>query len=293
MIKIGVDWGKTNIRIAASDDSGKIHAFQKLETQLLPETWELFLHFLEQLISKFLISGKIEWRNIAQIVAGVAGVRTHFEPCDAKIFGVPIVIDNDVMMIAKTIPLKNAILCYAGTGAITIFPRNGNLHVFGGEGQFLGDPGSGYHLGQSIVRTALRRFALTEKSSPTLKKLYQILNAESPNEILLRILEAENQIRAIAGFVQKVGWEFIDERSILEVVDAWQQVIEQFEEESVILAGGIFTAGNRICKLLQKRLPQREFSILQIEPAKLFTAYDFSAKKHQIPIDKILKKINA
>lgn len=294
MIKIGIDWGKTSVRIAASNGVGEIVHFQKKISKPIPKTWDLFIVALENIISEFLISEKIEWQNISQIIAGVAGVLTHFQPqADCKINSVPTVVDNDVMMLAKTIPLKDAILCYAGTGAITIFSRNDNLYVFGGEGQFLGDPGSGFHLGQSIIRTELRKLALTNKISPALEKIFAKTNTQSANELLLKISNSQNIIQEIARIVKMVGWELIVQDCIEEITQSWEEVMRKLNKKTIILAGGIFLSNSRIIESLVKKIPKQEFYLLETEPSHLFSTFDFENSNQIAPAENFLTIVNA
>jgi len=294
MLKIGLDWGKTNIRIAASNDVGRIVHFQKTSSQAIPKTWKSFMIALQAMVGEFLHSENIQSKDISQISAGVAGVRTHFQPrYDVKIYDISAIIDNDVVMLSKTIPIHSEVLLYAGTGAISVFREANDITIYGGEGQVLGDPGSGFHLGQSIVRTELRKLALSKKVTPALQKIFTTTNTQSTQELLAMISNIENPVQKIAEFVKIVGWELIDQNCIEEIVQSWEEVVQKLNRKTIILAGGIFSSNSRVITSLTKRCPLQEFYLLDTEPSHLFATFNHEENKQITPSTNFLVKIDA
>lgn len=193
---LAVDGGATKTALVICNDSGQ-KLFEKTSTssnyQAIGE--EKVEKVFNSLLSEAYESTKVE--NIDIAVFAIAGIDTKYDlkvvtnivekACDSSSFNFnKIIVENDVEATLKGLTQgKPGALIISGTGAIS-YATDGKTTVrTGGWGHRAGDEGSGYWIGQQILR-AIFQYEDGRKPKPTLLKefVYKKLNISNVEQLM-------------------------------------------------------------------------------------------------------------
>ena len=208
---IGVDGGGTKTAIAAFDEKGNSVA----ESLSGPLNYN-FIGIDEAV--KNLRDGmnalNIPLDSIAAVGIGDPSIddipdsknaRLFLEKC-REMLGVPVFIRSDVYMtlFALTEGNKRGVLIISGTGSMAMGEdREGKTHIAGGWGRLSDDEGSGYYIGISGIRAALRCADGIAEHTELLRAALEYFGCDSPRRLTDAFYgDAEPDV---AGFSKKVA----------------------------------------------------------------------------------------
>ena len=158
-------------------------------------------------------------------------------------------------------------LLSAGTGSICLVkdPR-GALRQFGGRGYLLGDEGSGYHMGNLAIRTALEHLSEGLRESDLTRQILSFYGLQDREELISFVYSTRHPQRMIAScamIVMKAAENgFPDAR---EIVDQAAEKLELLfrrgaklfgngEEVPLCLSGGVLKGQSPLRRNLENRL---------------------------------------
>ena len=208
---IGVDGGGTKTALAAFDESGA----QVAESLSGPMNYN-FTGIPESLdnLKRGIAALGLTDGSIAAVGIGDPSIDDHPNTAVAREFlamcerelSVPVYIRSDAYMslFALTEGRERGVLVISGTGAIALGEDgDGRIHVAGGWGRISDDEGSGYFIGISGIRAALRCADGIAERTALLPAALEYFCKKEPRELVEAFYgDAEPDI---AGFSRKVA----------------------------------------------------------------------------------------
>lgn len=192
------------------------------------------------------------------------------------------IVNDAVIALAAGSPSRTGIVVLSGTGSIAYGVDATGAHArAGGFGSLLGDEGSGYWLGNQVLRAIVRA---SDGRGPETRLTGMVLDAlgiASTDELVPLVYEQHLPRSAVARLASRVeraraqGDGVASEllgRAAQELVLAAQAVARKLKFDapySVVLAGGVFSACPSLGRLVIDRLglPLGRPTVLDREPA--------------------------
>lgn len=215
---IGLDAGATKTVGAAADQSGQVLALHRsgganLHYQSVVEIQAVFSQILKELklqLKRQMITA--EWEGM---VIGIAGMDTEVDREKARQLkqviqasepmaeGVSVVIVNDAYIgIRSVTPEETAVALIAGTGS-RAYGISGQREVSAGHwGYLLGDQGSGFSLGQAILRTVFSEHDGRREASGMLKFVLDEAKVKAPEDLIPLAYEPVMGISFVASMAK-------------------------------------------------------------------------------------------
>ena len=211
MYYIGVDGGGTKTALAAFDENGK----QVAESLSGPLNYNFigldaaFGNLRDGIAALGLPEGSIAAIGIGDPsiddIPDSPNALAFLEKCEKEL-GVPVFIRSDAYMtlFALTEGKERGVLVISGTGAIALGEdEKGKVLVAGGWGRLSDDEGSGYYIGISGLRAALRSADRIAPDTALLPAALEYFGKNEPRE-LIEAFYGETE-PDIAGFSRKVA----------------------------------------------------------------------------------------
>jgi len=208
---IGVDGGGTKTAIAAFDENGK----QVAESLSGPLNYNFI--GLDEAINNLkngINALELPKGSIAAVGIGDPSIDDTPDSDNARLFlkkceellGVPVFIRSDVYMtlFALTEGKERGVLIISGTGSIAMGEdETGRTQIAGGWGRLSDDEGSGYYIGISGIRAALRCADGISENTALLPAALEYFGKDTPRALTDAFYGDEEP--DIAGFSRKVG----------------------------------------------------------------------------------------
>lgn len=193
---LAVDGGATKTALVLRKEHDKQNLFEKTSTSSNYQAIgkDNVLQVLKDLLNDAYESTKLQSIDVA--VFAIAGVDTERdykvveeivqEAIDASPFNISnVIVENDVEATLKGLTKgETGALIISGTGAISFATDGKRVVRTGGWGHRVGDEGSGYWIGQQILR-AIFQYEDGRKTKPTLLKdlVYKKLNVKNVEQL--------------------------------------------------------------------------------------------------------------
>jgi len=193
------------------------------------------------------------------------------------------VVNDAVIALVAGARERFGIVVISGTGSIAYgLDRHGRPARAGGYGWLLADEGSGYWLGEQVLRAAVRASDGRGPKTSLRERLFETLGIGSIDELIPLVYERKmprNEIARLAGLVERarnegdaVAGEIL-QHAAEELSAAARSVALQLafrEPFTVVLSGGVFKACPALHPLVDRalQLPHATTSILEAEPAE-------------------------
>ncbi|MFN6943577.1 MAG: hypothetical protein ACK4ND_01415 [Cytophagaceae bacterium] len=193
--------------------------------------------------------------------------------------GVVISIDHDLMAAAKALFGDSAgIACIAGTGSNTCYYDGKEVvRNISSLGLYLGDEGSGGHMGKALIKAYIRR-ELPENIHSAFEAAYP----DRKDEILLNIYSKPMPSKYLASFAPFLK-ENIDHSYIYQLVynsflDLFTNCIEKYENGRSLPLGFVGSIAYHFQGILKKVAQDKGYSIQKIDssPFEALTNYHLS-----------------
>ena len=210
-IYIGIDGGGTKTALAAFDENGK----QVAESLSGPLNYNFigldaaFGNLRDGIAALGLPEGCIAAIGIGDPsiddIPDSPNALAFLEKCEKEL-GVPVFIRSDAYMtlFALTEGKERGVLVISGTGAIALGEdENGKVCVAGGWGRLSDDEGSGYYIGISGIRAALRYADEIGEETMLLSAALEYFGCETPRSLTDAFYGDKEP--DIAGFSKKVS----------------------------------------------------------------------------------------
>lgn len=121
---------------------------------------------------------------------------------------------REILNCEKTVPIEegtlalycagiypDGVVLLSGTGADAFVIKNGaTVDIIGGYGAFLGDDGSGYHMGREGIKAACAAYECRGEKTVLSDMLLQEYPAETFRKSVYRIIGAKEPVKEIASF---------------------------------------------------------------------------------------------
>lgn len=186
--------------------------------------------------------------------------------------GEVVIVPDYAPLLALTQQAGHALGIIAGTGSV-VFCRDsaGVVQRFGGWGHLLGDEGSGYALGRSLLRTVLQQVEQGEPPGLLGELVLHNLQVEHPREAIAACYRSADPRAAIAQLAaplvhaaeqcdQAAALVAEETRRLAEVVHRAIRQADLPPATPAALAGGVLTGGPLVRGLLADCLAQRGWS---------------------------------
>ena len=283
---LGIDAGGTKTVGILADETGRTIASARAGSANLSAHGELEV---EKVFDE-IIRRMGEYGPPAAVCVGMAGVdRVRDQETVGGILrrlghhGTVRVVNDAVIALVAGARERFGIVVISGTGSIAYgLDRQGRSARAGGYGYLLADEGSGYWLGQQVLRAAVRALDGRGPKTALRERLFQALGIASIDQLIPLVYEkkmSRNEIARLAGLVEEarnegdtVAGEIL-ENAAEELSAAARSVALQLafsEPFTVVLSGGVFKACPTLHPLVNRalRLPQAKTTVLEGEPAE-------------------------
>lgn len=193
------------------------------------------------------------------------------------------VVNDAVIALVAGARERFGIVVISGTGSIAYgLDRQGRSARAGGYGYLLADEGSGYWLGQQVLRAAVRASDGRGPKTSLRERLFGTLGIASIGELIPLVYERRmprNEIARLAGLVEHarnegdaVAGEIL-QHAAEELSAAARSVALQLafrDAFTVVLSGGVFKACPALHPLVDRalQLPHATTVPLEVEPAE-------------------------
>lgn len=160
--------------------------------------------------------------------------------------------DTKIGLYSGTLPPGVVVIC--GTGC-NVYGKNahGQGIMAGNWGNFLGDKGSGYHIGKRMFEAVVDAYQETGDPTLLMNKLEAKINARSPQDILDWYNDTKPSVHEVSDFAplviqaaeegDEVAKQIID-KAIAELGKALTSVVRRLKMENeynrVVIVGGLF-----------------------------------------------------
>ncbi len=283
---LGVDGGGSKTLAILVDETGKkIGIGTSGSIDILNETEQKFKDHLFQAVNMALKAGKLNLDDVdmscfgVPIVGDVYGIEKKIKPLIEKLRIGRYVLVNDVRVALEgALPENPGAVLLAGTGSMVMAKdKNGNIFRVDGWGEHVGDLGSGYHIGQMVLREAFKEYDGRSEYTPLLDMVKEFVSVSDLREILVRC-KGENVRSYIAGFSRvacqatqmniKKAREILD-NAVDELLRSVNAIVKRFNTQTPIFlstAGGLFNCDyirenfeNSVVKNSNVKLVKRKF----------------------------------
>jgi len=291
---IGIDGGGSKTAAALADLHGKILTRVKTGPSNVNKiAFEQAINNISEVLN--CVSQKYPKNKIAFIYVALAGglERDNKKKAEIKnqllknsklawVFSKNIIVENDLLAaFCSGTEEKNGVLLIAGAGSISAGWKKGKEIIVGGWDYFLGDDGSGFWLGQKMLRAICRSLdGLTSKTllnqivfkklkiktrADLIKKIYQ------PN-VVKTIISLAPLVDIAANKGDKAAKDILLEASNELAIRAnliIQKLNFQNKKFPLVLAGSVFNSKiilNQVKKEIKKFAPQVNFIRSKNEP---------------------------
>ena len=248
---LGVDGGGSKTYAVVVDENGKEVGYGIAgSVDILNETKEEFKDHLFAAVHEALKKADLDVKSISSACFGmpavgdVEGMEKEITPFIEELKVSNFIIVNDVRVALEgAFPMKKGAILLAGTGAMVMAKdEKGDISRIDGWGEHVGDLGSGYFIGQLILRRAFEEYDGRSSLTPILKMVKEFANVEELREILIHC-KGSNVRKYIASF-SKVACEAAKRN-----VKPAQKILDEAVHElvkSVKALGKIFGMGGSI-----------------------------------------------
>lgn len=206
---LGIDGGGTNARICIADETGAFCGETAVRggTNLTALSLEAVRNNLEKLAAKGLSAVGIPTDGVARVCLGSAGTKTpgcknKLKKMLCKIFPhAEIWISNDSFpVLYGAFDEQAGAVVISGTGSICLAKnKEGKVFQTGGYGHIVGDEGSGYAIGLSVLKAVLRAYD-GRAPKTVLTRLVEQKVGEIPEGIFKTVYRCSDGKAKIASF---------------------------------------------------------------------------------------------
>lgn len=163
----------------------------------------------------------------SDVVLGCAGygrskeLKQKIERCVKKACGghhVCIISDMD-MALEAALEGKDGLAVILGTGSIAVLRENGRMVRSGGWGFLLGDEGSGYEIGRSVLRSFARMADGRMEKDGLYEAVMRQCSFHDPNELIERAVENGKVNRSFVASFARLALKHIEWPSAREAVE--------------------------------------------------------------------------
>ena len=294
---IGIDSGGTKCEVIFSDANFNIiRKFSEKTHQYFILGNVKTVDFLSKMIKKSTKDLKFSLKNCLGIGIGLAGVRQESDResirknLSGKLKFRNLIVTTDSMAtLFGAFEDKNGAILICGTGSIIYGKHNNKLIRVGGWGRIIGDPGSGYYIGQKAIMEMVKFFDGQNKQG---KKLFDAIRDKfkiTSDNLIQKIYRQNFSIQSIAPIVIEYAGkgEEISKKIIEESV---QQLVEHVKTYSrrinhkyfkIAFAGSLIDSDNIYSKKLKASIKKKIRNVVIVEKihGASFGAILMSSKK--------------
>ena len=282
---IGVDSGGTKCEILLADsDKNTIikKAFKAFHYSVFDA--EVVASRISEYILQLLKSKELDLKDCLGICIGLAGAREARDRAKIrssfakKLKFRKIAVETDTMTgIFGAFEGGEGIILISGTGSVLYAIHNGSMARIGGWGRIIGDPGSGYWIGQKGLQLIVDEYDLEERAK------YTILTTEADNKfnitklnILDKVFHQDFEIQKLAPLViecaekkDKKCLSIIDEavEKLAKHIYLFFELTKRKKKIDLAFIGSIIENDNILSRRLKARI-KKDFKIVNVIPKK-------------------------
>lgn len=187
------------------------------------------------------------------------------------------VVHDALIALDAAYDAESGVVVIAGTGSVVLGrTESGTLHRAGGWGHVLGDPGSGYGIGQAGLQAVAEAFdgGLDTALRPRIRKFCDVRNRE---QLLRRVYQDDFRVQSIAPLVIEAASDDDSVASRILVSEA-EGLVDQFEwvlrradgmRRQLTLLGGMIqneSYEQLLRQILGNRFPDWSVQVLDTDP---------------------------
>lgn len=172
---------------------------------------------------------------------------------------------------------QSSIAVIGGTGSIAVGEDwDGKVARVGGYGNFLGDEGSGFDIGNQGLTAAIRSFEGRGPRTVLWERAAEQFSVNHPLQMMTKVYDASNPVGIVASFasvVLAIADDAVADEIVRGAVLSYQRLIESVYHllnarvhPHVVLAGGIFRSHPKFVASLKQCLPNMDFKLLDRRP---------------------------
>lgn len=266
---VGIDGGGTSVRVVVVDGALNVLA-QSTGTSANPNSVgrESAQQAIQSTIHAALAQADLHADQIAGVGAGVAGTRLFKDwlrdvihqalPHAAQYLST----DYEIALVGAHGTHEGAILI-AGTGSIAYgISAQGESKRVGGWGYLLGDEGSGYWIGDQLLRAVVRAADGRDSATPLTASLFESINLTSVDELIdWRYNHATpSDVASLASLVLTHAQDVLSNKIIQQAAHELALTVLtvtntlNLPKTQIALAGGLLSAINPLTEALLMRL---------------------------------------
>jgi len=282
---ISIDCGGSKTDILITDIKGSVEYLNKYEgINFSYINNDEFIKKIYQYIEDVLKSSEIDINLIDSLVIGTAGVyredEIEFLENSLKKYEFKVYVISDIEMgFYSAFPTGVGVVLSVGTGSICFgIDAKGKKIRSGGWGYLLGDEGSGFSIGCSGIKAALKAYEKRGPDTLILKLLFEFIDSDDINGVIPFIYKSENSIRRISEFApevikaaekgDKVAVNILDNeiKQLVKLIKSAMSIGYFPKTKTVKLMGGIIDNNAVIYQKLRDELPKISIEINSILP---------------------------
>lgn len=314
MYYLGVDGGGTKTAAVLADEEGRdIRAVKGGAGNIAVLDRGSVAQLIRSIISEILQGESIDqiaWGTFAFAGAGRTAEKSLVEAIvrGTGIRHLSVMTDAEILhySIFRDEP---GILLSAGTGSICLIRNHhSGYHQIGGWGYLLGDEGSGFYIGRSAIRAALRDREMGNPPSPLTQELLSFYGLDNPEKFITMIYSSVNPSNLIASCARLIcelaetGESHalgIVEEATSALLDLAREAIRHFgnhpqREHRLCLTGGVLKNASIINQKFKERARAMglKFRYLKPEMEPAAAGVIYSLKKAGKPVaEELVQKL--
>ncbi len=306
---LGIDAGGSHTEAVITDESGFILARSLLNYGANPHnvspvhTYEALLKVANSARASMHMKHKDRAldQNFDQVCVGMSGfdspsdvsrIRSFIQKLDkdSPVFNCKKIsfVHNGLITLKSGTEKNYGVSITIGTGAHCYgVAGDGREATAGGWGHLLGDQGSGYWIGRSLLRQVMREYDGRSAKTPITDKVLAALALKSPEELIGWIYASEGlPVREIAqlsyvvndpALMHSLELSKIINESVADIVDAYKTIISRLDLKKsnhlpVVIAGGLMkmkgSYAERVMQEIRNITPQADIILPTMTPSQ-------------------------
>lgn len=179
------------------------------------------------------------------------------------------IIPDTEMAMYSTLLGHDGITVILGTGSVAFRKEKDQTTQIGGWGFVLGDEGSGYEIGQNVLKTFALEADSRKNKSMIFDSVIQLYNLNMPSELITKVVDQGIVQRTLIAKAARIALDHPEE--CLEIINASAKNAArlissaQKDELPVVITGGLSHSQYYI-DTIQSYIPHIQIKVAQYEP---------------------------